>query len=191
MLSNFFSNVVSPQSVALVTIDLQNLFSRMGGGTQTAQNMVTLLNDVKNVPINRVGVYMDKENEGPEKAEGGFCRVSLGDYDFLHAKSDLDAMASLHSTNDDLTLEKRLNDLGVTHIAMGGYYTNWCVEASALTARTMEFKVAVLTDCVHDFFEKGDAGIQRMSDEGVIMMDSTSFIQGLSQNFSQDLRLSA
>ena len=163
----------------------------MGGGVQTAQNITSLLNDVKNVPIARVGVYMDKENEGPEKAEGGFCHVGLDDYDFLHAKSEPDAMASLHSTNDDVTLEKRLKDLGITHIAMGGYYTNWCVEVSAITAKKMGFNAAVLTDCVHDFFEKGDAGIQKMSNADVVMMDSETFRQELYQNFSQDLRLSA
>jgi len=45
-------------------------------------------------------------------------------------------------------LQKRLKDMGVGEVVLGGLATDYCVKASVLDALAAGFRVSILTDCV-------------------------------------------
>jgi nicotinamidase/pyrazinamidase len=98
----------------------------------------------------------------------GSMVVSKGD------KPDVEAYSGFQGTD----LEKRLKEMGVDEVYIGGLTTDYCVKESALDARRAGFGVNVLADCTKAVnIKRGDGAraLREMQGSGAKLVTVAAF----------------
>ena len=185
---------------ALIVVDVQNDFCPGGAlGVKDGDKVVPPLNEVIRA-FNRakLPIFFTRDWHPPDhisfKSQGGiwpphcvqgtegagFHRglmipssaviVSKGD------KPTVEAYSGFQGTN----LERRLRELGIKRIIVGGLATDYCVKESCLDARRSGFEVDVLMDCVRAVNVKqgdGARALEAMKKAGARMTASSTLVK--------------
>jgi nicotinamidase/pyrazinamidase len=92
------------------------------------------------------------------------------------AEPDFEAYSGFQGTD----LGKRLKDLGVEEVFIGGLTTDYCVKESSIDALSMGLKVNVLTDCIKGVNvrpDDSDTALRLIASKGARLTSSTDAIR--------------
>lgn len=114
-------------------------------GVRIVSDLAAIVSNPKNYVITK---SLDRDREGFSAFEGGTLRP-------------------LESLEDILQREE------VTHVAVGGYWLDWCVAQTAFDANALGYNTAIETRCTIPFPETGtrmDRITQQLNQAGVLLV---------------------
>jgi nicotinamidase/pyrazinamidase len=182
--------------LALLVVDVQNDFCPGGAlAVRGGDEVVPKLNRViDSFSRRRVPIFFTRDWHPPNhisfRARGGpwppHCvQGTLGAQFHPKLKVPKDAIVISKGMKPDLEaysgfqgtiLGKRLNDLRVEEVYIGGLTTDYCVKESSLDALSIGLKVNVLTDCikgVNVHQDDSDKAIRMIASKGARLTSST------------------
>lgn len=150
---------------ALLVIDFQNGFFQMGDFSKEKERVRNLIKDFKRneQPV----IFMrhkdnDKESPITDGSEEGNLDQDLEKYaDYVIEKS---TPSSFYKTN----LQERLQSLGVTHVVITGFNTEYCPQFTAIAAYDRGYQVT--------FIEDATATVNKANDYGFPGLDIRDFV---------------
>ena len=106
---------------------------------RTANNIIAFNSALQKFDIPTFWVYYDVENEGPDKACGGFYKVAP-DQDSLIRKASTNAFFGTG-------LYTKLKSQGINNVIVSGFNLTACVRDTLLGARLYELNSWLVADC--------------------------------------------